>query len=659
MATNAELSILHTTSIPVPRKPKPPNIPPPHPATPKSQASATLSYAEASQLTPTQATSHLGKRQREGAIGDAADADHAVQHRKPKFKSPSKPNQLTSYPPLEPLTLPPASQDSDQVMDEDPFTSPFGNPPQSFDWSEEDRYYTRLNNIQSLLQKLNEELDKAQSEDSLASIVEDEETEGYLVKLASILPSFTTSSQISPITKGIADLKSMMEKFSQHIQNSAELCIQAQANKSMQGSMHAVPDHGRNPATPPTSLPPKQFANPPQQPGATAKHKTQTPSTQAAKIPNNPNSSHHPSRLVAQFLPKGVPDILRPDPGSIVTKLNSALALNQASKHLKVVAASFNTQGNLIISTRADQTASELLKYQEGLLPILTQIGNTNEVQLREDKKWFKIQIDAVNTSAISITNQKILLSGEAVHEELASCNPQYAQLQNTLVAKPRWLRSEEELTTTQRSSLVFATTDEHAARLILKQKYLAAFGRHCSVRAFQDRPPLTQCRNCWRLDHPTQQCKSERRCRICSGPHGEEDHQYTNPQNCHRCTQARELGDSMDTTAEGHCPHDLRCLNCLGNCNIDNNHPANARRCPARLNKYGTARENERRTRNSDNPWAKVKSKKPKQNPIPVRPLPSQTNASSSNRYSVLETPAPTAPIQLSEADALINFAS
>ena len=592
--------------------------------------------------------SHLGKRPREGAIGGEEP------HRKPKFKTPVKPNHPTSRPPLDPLSIPPASQDSDQVMD-DPFLSPFGNPPQSFDWSEEDRYYTRLNNIQTLLQKLNEELDKAQNEDVLASIVEDEETEGYLVKLASILPSFTTSSQISPIAKGIADLQAMMEKVNHHIQNSAELC--AQANRSLQGSIHAGPNHGINPATPAISLPLKQHTNPPQQSSTTAKHKTQTPSTQTAKIPSNPNSSHHPSRLVAQFLPKGVSDNLRPEPGSIVTKINSALALNQASRHLKVVAASFNTQGNLIISTRADQTASELLKYQESLLPILTQIGNTNEVQLREDKKWFKIQIDAVNTSAISITNQRILLSGEAVHEELASCNPQYAQLQNTLTAKPRWLRSEEELNTTQRSSLVFATTDEHAARLILKQKYLAAFGRHCSVRAFQDRPPLTQCRNCWRLDHPTQQCKSDRRCRICSGPHGEEDHQYTNPQNCHRCSQARELGDSMDTTAEGHCPHDMRCLNCLGNSNTDNNHPADARRCPTRLNKYGTARENERRTRNTDNPWARAKTKKSKQKTTPVSPPLPQTNAASSNRYSVLETPAPTAPIQLSEADALINF--
>jgi hypothetical protein len=541
-------------------------------------------------------------------------------------------------------------------MMDDPFTSPFGNPPQEFDWADEDQYYTRLNKIQTLLKSLNEEFEKAQTEDYLNSIIEDEETEGYLIRISGLLPSFTTNSHISPIAKGIADLQAMLGQMNQQIQSAAAINALPQADKSLQGSAHAVSSYGTNPATSPPLHTPK-LTSIPQQPGNTARHSVQA---QNIKIPNNPNSSHHPSRLVAQFLPKGIPDNLRPDPSNIVASINAALAPNQASKHLKVVAANFNAQGNLILSTRADQTANELLKFREAFLPLLTGIGNTSEVQLREDKKWFKIQVDAVNTSAISITNQRIQLSADAVHEELLSCNPQYAGLQDTLTSKPRWLRSEEELTTTPRSSLVFATTDEQAARLILKQKYLAAFGRHCSVRAFQDRPPVTQCRNCWRLDHTTQQCKGEKRCRICSGPHGEEDHQFINPSNCHKCSQAQDLGDHMDTTAEGHCPHDTRCLNCLGNSNVENNHPADARRCPARLNKYGTARENERRK--SENPWAKTKTKKQKQKTIPVRPPPtSQTNTPSSNRFDVLKTPAPTAPIQLSEANALIglNFGS
>jgi hypothetical protein len=68
------------------------------------------------------------------------------------------------------------------------------------------------------------------------------------------------------------------------------------------------------------------------------------------------------------------------------------------------------------------------------------------------------------------------------VHEELSACNPLYAKLQDTLSANLKWLRAEEELTTTSRSCCVFAISDEDAARVLLCQKKLAAFGRHCPL---------------------------------------------------------------------------------------------------------------------------------------------------------------------------------
>jgi hypothetical protein len=63
------------------------------------------------------------------------------------------------------------------------------------------------------------------------------------------------------------------------------------------------------------------------------------------------------------------------------------------------------------------------------------------------------------------------------------------------------------------------------------------------------------------------------------------------NTAECHRCTLAQEMGDSMDTADDGRCPHDLRCINCIGKSNVEHNHPADARRCPARLERYGTVR--------------------------------------------------------------------
>ena len=75
---------------------------------------------------------------------------------------------------------------------------------------------------------------------------------------------------------------------------------------------------------------------------------------------------------------------------------------------------------------------------------------------LRKDKKWFKIQVDGVNTGSLSIGEGRVLYSTETVHMELLACNPLYNKAQNLIVAKPRWLRTDEELHTTPKSSLVF-----------------------------------------------------------------------------------------------------------------------------------------------------------------------------------------------------------
>jgi hypothetical protein len=81
-----------------------------------------------------------------------------------------------------------------------------------------------------------------------------------------------------------------------------------------------------------------------------------------------------------------------------------------------------------------------------------------------------------------------------------------------------------------------------------------------------------------------------------------------------------------MDTSAEGLCPHDVRCVNCLGKENSDHTHPSDARRCPTRLAKYGTARENEKRAAKSENPWIRAKPGK--------RNKPKPTNEETQARY-------------------------
>ena len=506
----------------------------------------------------------------------------------------------------------------------------------AYDWTEEEHHLTRLYRTQELLNKILREFTAAQSEECLNFLTEDPEIKDGLTKLSTLSPPNVNTAQLTPVFTGITDLHKLMEQMSAKLDHLTTPQWSTSPDKSLNGSTHARPNYPTSMELDNNAQSPKPLYN------AAAKHNLQKQQQEGKtehKIPQNPKAAHHPSRLVIQFKPNGIPAEKRPDPSQIVGNINTALSLNPHAKHMKVVAANFNNQGNLILSTRTNQTADELLKFQNSFSNLLANMSNKQEIVIREDKRWYKIQIDGVATSSLSIGNGRVTHSADDVHTELMACNPLYAKSQDLIMAKPRWLRTEEELFSTYKSSLVFALTDESTACQILNQKSLAAFGSHCTLRAFQDRPPVTQCRNCWRLNHTSHQCKESQRCRLCGALHDEKEHTPMDPTECQKCTITNEYGDTMDTTAEGHCPHDLRCINCIANNNTDNNHPADARRCPLRLEKYGTARENERRSPKSTNPWTKPKPKKTKTKTTNDRPGIS-TNPPSQNRFDPLNVP-------------------
>ena len=329
----------------------------------------------------------------------------------------------------------------------------------------------------------------------------------------------------------------------------------------------------------------------------------------STKPNTNPLSAHHPCRAVIRFLPDGIKEGDRMEPALVVNTINNALANSQAlkAKHIKAVAATYNNQGNLIVSTRADQRATDLLQFVEIFLPLISQGYTTSAL---EDKRWFKIQVDGVSTHTMANYRPRTLLAAETVHEELRTCNPAYAQAADHIVSPPRWMRTQEELKNTLRSSLVFAVDDEDIAKELLWGNSLAAFARYCPLRAYQDRPPVKQCKNCWGWDHVADNCKAQTRCRLCAGDHKEEEHNMD--QECRKC-KALEESDGM-VVDKVLCTHYLHCANCSTVSHItEKDHAADARRCPVRLDKYGTARSNERKALKSDNPWKVASARKPR----------------------------------------------
>jgi len=129
------------------------------------------------------------------------------------------------------------------------------------------------------------------------------------------------------------------------------------------------------------------------------------------------------------------------EPALVISTINNALANSHSlkAKHIKAVASSYNNQGNLILSTRADQRAADLLQYAETFLPLISQGYNTSALG---DKCWFKRQIDGVSTHTMTNYGSRTLLTAEMVHDELTACNPSYARAADHIVAPPRWMRT-------------------------------------------------------------------------------------------------------------------------------------------------------------------------------------------------------------------------
>lgn len=481
----------------------------------------------------------------------------------------------------------------------------------------------RVTKLRKNLEEANKQVKLLTRSNQLSSAKGDEFVIYLITQLAENLIPETSQDSTHTILETIKIVSDKIDKLSQ-ITKSDNLIVQENLdtinrnhNKTRdqtnsQNSHHLPPPLPRTLAQTVANAEP----HPPNQGPPNPKPKGKAPTTQE-KPPPHPKTAHHPTRLVIQFLPRGIEAKDRQDPKEIVERINNVLLKTQNAQHLRVVAATYNFHNNLIISTRSDQRASDLLKYTEHFVP---QLARGYETQVREDKKWFKIQVDGICTSKTLIDGSNDIHNSTDLHEELSVCNPSYARAAKSVVAKPRWMRSREETLGMYRSSAVFAVDDETAAKEIMNDKSLAAFGRHCSLRAYQDRPPITQCRKCWGWNHTENQCKSKTSCRICGEDHHEKDH---NKKQCEECNPDDNMEEVNTKVSE--CAHNYKCTNCANTGDTtphSHNHTADSRRCPERLRRHGTARSYEKAAERTENPWRVVVPRK-KTNTQPRKPRP------------------------------------
>ena len=219
----------------------------------------------------------------------------------------------------------------------------------------EESTYPHLLNFRKLLGELTGLAASLKNQGHLEDILKDETVARNLEDLAEILPATPINRQLLPLLSRISELCNKVNSLINTLEN------QGNPNpNTIYGSIHAPP----NSQAPTGPITPHNTPNNSTTPGQIKPGKkppTPTTPTQVPTAPTNPRLAHHLTRIVAQFPPNGILDSDRWDPSAIVTRINNALASMRESKHLRIVAASYNRQGNLILSTRADQTAAELL----------------------------------------------------------------------------------------------------------------------------------------------------------------------------------------------------------------------------------------------------------------------------------------------------------
>jgi len=157
-----------------------------------------------------------------------------------------------------------------------------------------------------------------------------------------------------------------------------------------------------------------------------------------------------------------------------VSPYNQLLKSNGTPDNQVVTAVKWNLQGNYIVITHSDITAADIIPFTEGIANVIIP-GATGTI--REDKKWFKIEVNNVRTGAQD-SNGKDIYSPEFIYKNLQYSNPEYMAITQHIVLKPRWVHPASELSQQDYSSVVFAVDSQEIHQTFLtNHKTLLIFG--------------------------------------------------------------------------------------------------------------------------------------------------------------------------------------
>lgn len=274
---------------------------------------------------------------------------------------------------------------------------------------------------------------------------------------------------------------------------------------------------------------------------AKSKHAAPTPPKAATKPATKPNLINAPNHQAVL--------VLKEKRGRITVDFKSIVALNatlkSAGAKAEILAISQSLAGNLILNTREDDKADELIAYRDIIVNHLFPNPSApiiSKMQVRCDYFEFKINYCPL----VNPFNNEPFTAAET----WKTIQDNDRSLRSTpLLVPPRWLKEPQE--GAHKGTIVATVGSQDTLDRILATKETCAYGSVVKFSPYVKRRTVRYCGHCGSMNHLTWKCTKH---------------------SCTKCT-------STEHTEEGH-PNDVteKCINCKGP------HHATYSKCPLRL---------------------------------------------------------------------------
>ncbi|TGZ78761.1 hypothetical protein EX30DRAFT_365763 [Ascodesmis nigricans] len=206
---------------------------------------------------------------------------------------------------------------------------------------------------------------------------------------------------------------------------------------------------------------------------------------------------------------------------AIRDEANKTLLEAGALPHPKIACASVNAKGNLILLTRDDCKASELVNFHEAIKIRILQIDPAIE-SIQGQQTWLKLAIHGIDQLRFPPTEEGM----QALQEEIETYNSEV-----NLLARPRYYTRAAARSSKRHSSVVIAVgSQETKMRLLHRGLYVAT--EKCKTSDFISVRPTDTCSKCLGYGHHWTYCKKKQpRCKFCTDEHQSNEH------TCSTCT--------------------------------------------------------------------------------------------------------------------------